>query len=673
MQAKEKEFWHGGDYNPEQWLKHPDILTKDIEYFKKAKINTVSVGIFSWACLEPEEGVYKLDWLIDIVDDLYNNGISVIMATPSGSRPKWLADKYEEVLRVTEDRRRNLYGLRHNHCYTSPVYRKKVRAINIKLAQQFDKHPGVRMWHLSNEYGGDCHCPLCQAEFRKWLKARYTSIDELNDRWCTTFWSHRYNSFEQIESPSSIGETQLHALNLEWKRFVTAKTSDFIEFEVKALRDGGATKLTTANLMYDFAGLDYQQLAKTFDVVSYDNYPTWHKEAESKTAADSGLQFDIMRSLKKKPFILMESCPSSTNWQKVSKLKRPGLLKAASLQSVAHGSDSVMYFQIRQSRGASEKFHGAVIDHYGGSDTRVFKEVTEVGESLEKLAEIQGSNCKSEAAVIYDRNNDWAIKDAQGPRNKDIHYKECVDKSYKALRCCGINVDVVGLEVALNEYRLVAAPMQYLYDGQFADKVRSFVENGGVFLTTYQTGIVDELDRCYLGETPAGLTDVLGLRRMEIDGLYDGETNSVVPTNNAHLNMTKEYECRHLCELIKVSTATSLMNYDSDFYKGMSAFTHNEYGNGHAYYVCADMEQAFYDEAYKHLVEQANIKQLFADVPVGIEITTRDSEDAQYIFIQNFGDRKAIMTELGTDYELLFGTSKTSLEKYDTVILKRMK
>jgi len=667
------EFWHGGDYNPEQWLDRPDILEKDIEYFKLAKINTVSVGIFSWVCLEPSEGDFQFEWLAQIIDNLYVNGISVILATPTGSRPKWMADKYPEVLRVDENRQRNLYGARHNHCYTSPVYREKMQVMNAKLAKRFDNHPAVRMWHLSNEYGGECHCPLCQEEFRKWLQGRYASIEELNARWWTTFWSHRYSSFEQIESPSPRGENGTHALHLEWRRFVTARTSDFVLAEVKALRDAGATKEVTANLMYDFKDIDYNQFAKVIDVVSYDNYPTWHKEPESETATDSGLQFDIMRSLKKKPFLLMESCPSATNWQPISKLKKPGLLKAASLQSIAHGSDSVMYFQMRQGRGACEKFHGAVINHYGGSDTRVFKEVSEVGNALEALAELHGSQCLAEAAVIYDRNNDWAIRDAAGPRNKNMYYKECVDKSYRALRAQGINVDVIGLEAGFGDYRLVAAPMQYMFDEHFVDKVRAFVKAGGVFLMTYWSGIVDELDRCFLEGTPHGLVDVMGLRSMEIDSLYDWESNHARPLESASWKLKGTYECRNLCDLVKPTTAEVLMEYGEDFYQGMPAFTKNQYGQGCAYYVCADMEQDFYDEVYPQLVAQAGIEPIINNVPPEVEVTMRENDTSKYIFVQNFGDEKVAIAGLAKPSEVFYGPAGRSLEKYETLVLKQDK
>ena len=372
---------HGGDYNPEQWLDRPDILKKDIEYFKKAHINTVSVGIFSWAVLEPEEGKYNLGWLEEIIDNLYKEGISTILATPSGARPKWMADKYPEVLRMDPDRTRRFFGGRHNHCYTSPVYRQKVHDMDKLLSKRLGSHPGVILWHISNEFGGECYCPLCQQKFREWLKEKYGTIEKLNSSWCTTFWSHIYNSFDQIEAPSPKGENELHALKLDWNRFVTDRTIDFIKGEVAAIREGGSELPVTANLMYDYNGLDYKKFRDVLDVVSWDNYPSWHKKEEFFTAIDAGMQHDLMRSIKNQPFLLMESCPSATNWKPINKLKKPGMMLAASLQAVAHGSDSVLYFQLHQSQGASEKFH------------------------------------KSPAAVLYDRENNWAIQDAQGPRN----------------------------------------------------------------------------------------------------------------------------------------------------------------------------------------------------------------------------------------------------------------
>lgn len=667
-----KKILHGGDYNPEQWLSHPEILEQDIAYFKKAHINEVSMGIFSWAVLEPREGEYHFEWMEEIIEKLYQNEISVILATPSGARPKWLADKYPEVLRVDESRHRNLYGLRHNHCYTSPVYREKTRRMNMELAKRFGNHPAVIAWHISNEYGGECHCELCQNEFRNWLKEKYQTIDNLNRAWATTFWSHIYNDFSQIESPSSRGESALHGLNLDWKRFVTDRTVDFAKHEIQAIRDAGSFKPTTVNLMYDYQGLNYHKFADVVDIISWDNYPQWHKKQEYLTAMDDGMQHDIMRSIQRKPFLLMESCPAATNWQPISKLKKPGMLKAASLQAIAHGSDSVLYFQLRQSQGSSEKFHGAVIDHYGGDDTRVFKEVTNLGSDLECLAEITGTETKAKVAVVFDWENRWALEDAQGPRNEGLFYKETVEKSYYAFRKQGLDVDVIDMEQDFSEYQILAAPMLYMFKGDFSERVRQFVADGGQFILTYWSGIVDETDLCYLGGTPHGLLDVLGLRSTEIDALYEDEYNLGIPVVNNEMGLEQTWKCSKLCDLVKVSTADVMAVYGQDFYEGMPTFTKNSYGKGNAYYICADFEQGFYDEVYRKIAEKANIKGPLENIPEGIEVTARYSEDYQYLFVQNFNRHTVELMLPVEEMEVLLGNyQNASIGSLETVILKR--
>ena len=629
-------------------------------------------SIFSWAVLEPEEGKYNFDWLEEIINNLYKEGIHTILATPSGARPKWMADKYEEVLRMDPDRTRRFFGGRHNHCFTSPVYREKVHAIDKKLAERFGRHPAVMLWHISNEFGGECHCPLCQAKFREWLKEKYGTIENLNKRWCTTFWSHRYNSFDQIESPSTKGENELHALKLDWKRFVTYQTIDFIKNEVDAIREGGSELPVTANLMYDYDGLDYKKFKDVLDVVSWDNYPSWHKKEEYLTAVDAEMQHDLMRSIRKEPFLLMESCPSATNWKPINKLKKPGMHLAASLQAVAHGSDSVLYFQLRQSQGASEKFHGAVIDHYGGDDTRVFREVTEVGEALEQIQETVGTSMRSQAAVLYDRENDWAIADVQGPRNVDMHYREAVQKNYRALREQGLNVDVIAMEHSLSDYKVLAAPMAYMFKDGYEEKLRTYVENGGTLVLSYWSGLVDGTDRCFLGGTPYGLMDVAGLRSTETDALYDWEENHAIPEAGSHLGISNVYTCKNLCELVKVSDAEVLMRYGEDFYQGYPVLTHKAFGKGHVYYVCADMEIGFYQDFYGRVAAEAGLKSPIEIIPEGVSVTVRENEDTEYLFIQNYA-RKPQAVPVPAEYELLYGTESEVMAPLQTRILKKHK
>lgn len=686
---------HGGDYNPEQWLDKPEILRQDLEYFKKAGINTVTLGVFSWTTLEPEEGKYQFRWMEDIVEELYVNGISTILATPSGARPKWMADQYPEVLRVDGERRRALFGGRHNHCYTSPVYRQKVKRINTELVKHLGHHPGVILWHISNEYGGECHCPLCQEQFRQWLKEKYGTIGRLNDCWYTKFWSHTYQNFEQVESPSPIGEHELHGLNLDWKRFVTDRTVDFLRFEVQAIREAGSEKPVTANFMYDFLGLNYRKFKEDLDIVCWDNYPSWHKKPEFLTALDSGFQHDFMRSIQGRPFLLMESAPSATNWQPVSKLRRPGMMALASLQAVAHGSDSVLYFQLRQSRGASEKFHGAVIDHYGGDDTRVFQEVSKLGQTLEGLREIVGATMKKEAAILCDTESRWAMKDAKGPRNEGLPYKDVLLGLYGAVRSFGVQTDVIDMEASLDGYKLVVAPMLYLFRCDIQKKLADFVKQGGTLVMTFWSGVVDEYDRCYLGPAPGGLTDVLGLRFSEIDGLYENERNQLIPVSHSHSEneargeggqkqqgklqcsvFRRSYSCHSLCELVHITTARPLMVYGEDFYAGEPAVTCNSYGLGKAYYLCTAAELDFYKDLMSEIIPNLFPDRPVLSVPDGLEVTVREKEGKRYLFLQNF-NRKPVDVKVAWDYETCLcgeypvdeeGTG--TVKMFDTVVLR---
>ena len=424
------------------------------------------------------------------------------------------------------------------------------------------------------------------------------------------------------------------------------------------------------------------RLAKFVDVVSWDNYPTWHRKQERLTAMDTGIQHDIMRSMKKAPFLLMESCPSPTNWQPVNKLRRPGMVEAASLQAVAHGSDSVLYFQIRKGRGGFEKFHGAVIDHYGKEDDRTYQECCQVGEDLIRLSECNHTWVKADAAVIFDWENWWAIDESKGPRNQGMYYKETVEKSYYAFRKQGLNVDVLDMEQSIEGYRIVAAPLVYMFRAGFEAKVRKFVEEGGIFILTYWSGVVDENDLCFLGGTPGGLMDVMGLRSTEIDGLYDGESNYLCPVQgNGNADMlSRNYRCEHLCQLVEVSTAVPLMVYKDEFYQGTPALTVNQYGKGKAYYICADAEQSFYDDLYQNICAEAGLKApIPCSVPEGVEVTTRESEDTQYIFIQNYNRTDVKLPIRVNDYEVIFQSEGVetggaiTLRKFNTVVLKNRK
>lgn len=636
-----KGLLHGADYNPEQWLDRPDILKKDIELMKQTKCNVMSVGIFSWSALEPSEGEFHFEWLDQILDSLAKHDISVFLATPSGARPAWLSQRYPDVLRVNSQRVKQLHGERHNHCYSSPNYRARVTVINTKLAERYSHHPAVIGWHVSNEYGGDCHCNYCQQEFRLWLQGKYHTLENLNKRWWSSFWSHTYTDWEQIESPSPIGENSVHGLKLDWKRFCTDRVVNFCQHEITPLKAINPELPTTANFMEYFYDYNYWQLAKAIDVISWDSYPLWHRDHdEVALACYTAMYHDLMRTLKQQPFLLMESTPSQTNWQPITKLKRDGVHLLSSLQAIAHGSDSVQYFQWRKSRGSVEKFHGAVIDHVGHADTRTGREVAAVGEYLERIHSVAGSQITSDVAIIFDWENRWALDDASGPRNQGMHYEQTVCDHYRGFWEQGINCDIIEQLSDFAPYKIVVAPMLYLVKPGVAERLKAFVENGGTLVATYWSGIVDENDLCFLGGFPGGenspLREVLGIWAEEIDSMYDHERVEFAMTSTAEFPLEGEFEAKHLMEHIHLETAQALACYSSDMFEGQPVVTRNTYGKGCSYYIAARTEHDFNSQFYHQLVGLSDIKPLVDDVPYGLSISLRQDHDNRYLFIMNF-------------------------------------
>ena len=670
-------FLHGGDYNPDQWSE--DIWPEDMRLMKLANCNAMSTGIFAWSRLEPEEGRYDFGWLDRIMDLLAENGGYAVLATPSGARPAWLSQKYPEVLRVRADRGRNLHGTRHNHCMTSPIYREKSQAINRALAERYKDHPALLVWHISNEFNGECHCLLCQESFRGWLRARYNNdLHALNQAWWASFWSHTYTNWNQIESPSSIGETSLHGLNLAWKRYSNDQTIDFFKCEIVPLRELTPNVPITTNFMGLFPGINYPKFAEAVDVVSWDSYPVWHTTGSDwRLAVNISFIHDQNRSMKGgKPFMLMESTPSNTNWQPIPKLKRPGMNTLSSLQAVAHGSDTVQYFQWRKSRGSAEKFHGAVVDHVGHENTRVFKDVAELGAVLKQLDPLVGATVRPDVAIILDWENRWAIEDMAALGLGRRNYPETVVAHYQPFWTRGIPVDIVTEDDDFSAYKLVVAPMLYMLRPGVADRLKAFVAAGGTVVMTYWSGLVDQDDLCFLGGWPGnGLREVFGVWDEETDTLTAEERNTVVMAPGNELGLSGAYQARDFFALIHAEGARVLATYGSDFYAGRPAVTVNDYGQGQAYYVASRNDEAFLSDFLGALAAKLDLKRaLPVSLPAGVTAQLREDGQNRFIFVMNFNATPATLAlDGGAYHDLLTGqpiSGDLDLPGYAVKILK---
>ena len=673
---------HGGDWSPEQWLHEPAVIEEDFRLMEKTGCNAFSIGIFSWSTLEPEEGRFEFAWLDDIMNRLAARNYYAFLATPSGGKPRWMSEKYPEVRRINRAGQREPHAGRHNHCFTSPVFRDKVRVINAKLAERYKGHKALAGWHISNEYSGSCFCPYCLAAFRAWLRTRYASLDALNRAWWTAFWSQTFQSWDQIEP----FESPVDGLNLDWDRFVTHQTVDFMKHEIVPLRAATPSLPVTTNMMTMFVGLDYWRFADACDRISWDAYPRLHAEDSWRQVTDLSLLHDMYRSMKGGlPFILMESSPSATNWMQTPQLKKPGQHRQEMLLAIGHGADTTMYFQWRKSLGAAEKFHGAVVDHGEAERTRVFADVAAHGAFLKHLDAVVGTTVRPEAALVYDTEVRWALMYSQGPRQTDPRrpfdkdYAVACQEHYRPFWKLGIPVDVIESLSDFTRYRLIVAPMLFMLKPGVVDRLEAFVRGGGTLLLTYLSGVVNETALVLRGGWPGGgLRKMAGIWSEEIDSLYPNPPQRLVPSAGNALGMTGEHPVKEYCERVHAEGATVLATYKTDFYAGMPALTVNKYGAGRVYYLAArPAADPFLDALTRALATQAGVSRcLDVELPDGVTVQKRSGGGRTFYFLHNCRredqavDLGAIRLKDVSDGRVM--TGRTTLAPFASFVLERL-
>lgn len=654
-------LWHGGDYNPEQWSR--DVWQEDFRLMKEAGVTVATVGVFSWVTLQPSEHEFHFEWLDDVINGLWENGIHVVLATPSAAQPAWMSEAYPEILRANPSGIRNEQGGRVNYCPNSPDYRRFSGDMARRLAERYQNHPAIVLWHISNEYNDWCYCDTCAEAFREWLKAKYTTLDALNHAWWTVFWSHTYTDWSQIKPPRTGSEQLTHGLNVDYFRFMTESNIACYNNERDIIRQFTPNIPITTNMMGSYKPLDYRRWANEVDVISWDCYPQ-----PNQSAGEIAFMHDTMRGLKDgQPFLLLEQTPSSQNWQAVNALKRPGVMRLWSYLAVAHGADSVMYFQWRRGRGGCEKFHGAIIEHAGRTDTRVFREVSELGAELQKLGDkIVGASSDARVGIVFDWDNWHAIDNAIGPV-RDKRYYETVSKHYQPFYERNVAVDVLFHDSDFSQYDIIVVPMLYMVKPGFKEAIEAFVQGGGSLVCTYFSGVVDETDLAFENGYPGPLSKVLGIWVEEIDALYEGQTNSIMMNDGSGI-----YQCGHLADLLHTEGAQTLATYGSDFYKGMPVLTKNQFGKGAAYYIASDPEMPFLETFYGQLIDQYGLCSW--ESPSGVEVTQRFKDGKAITFIMNHNPTDASIELGNTNYVDLLSekivTGTLHMDAYSVYILQ---
>lgn len=648
LSDKIKKIPYGGDYNPEQFPE--ELWEEDMRLLKLAGTDILTLNVFSWAALQPSEDIYDFSKLDKIMKLVKKNGFNVCLATSTAAHPAWMARKYPDILRVEFNGMKRKFGGRHNSCPNSPTYRRYSVRLASKLAERYREYDNIVAWHISNEYGGICYCENCEAAFRRWLKNRYGSIEEVNRAWNTSFWGHTFYDWEDIVAPNLLSEhfdtdrTTFQGISLDYNRFMSDSILECYKAEYEAVKKFTPDIPVTTNFMGLYKQLDYRKWAGSMDFVSWDNYPDL-----SEPYTITAMKHDAMRGIKDgMPFALMEQTPSVTNWLPYNTLKRPGVMRLWSYQAVAHGADTVMFFQMRRSIGACEKYHGAIIDHAGHENTRVFREAKALGEELCILGDtLLGSRTNAKVGLFFDWDNWWAVEFSAGPSVR-LKYVTEVHKYYQALNKLNIPVDIIDTDSDLSRYSVIIAPVLYMIKDDFDIRIKDFVKNGGQFITTFFSGYVDESDLVMMGGYPGKLRDLLGIWVEEEDSLPPEQENSFSLYG-------KTYPACLICDLLHCESAVALTSYEKDFYRGMPVITENSYGNGKAFYMATGSSDEFYIDWLGKICHGLGIEEL-TSADNELEITVREKADQRFIFILNHSNETRSFTLNKKGSELLTGT-----------------
>ncbi len=641
-------MYFGVDYHPEQWVypyggtpDNPEAAwQRDAELMQAAGINVVRMGEFTWGLCEPEDGKYDFSWLKRVMNILGRAGIKIVLATPTAAPPIWLARKHPEILPIDEQGLTKHEGTRRAVCLNSDAYWNYSKQVVSKMALALGNHRDLIAWQIDNGLGGN----FTEASFNEdtgrdwhaWLEAKYETIEKLNDCMGLRHWGQVVSNWQEVPMPMAAPAPHNPALVLDWCRFCSDTIVQFARMQADLLHEATPNCPVTTNLRPLLHRFDHFDLAEVIDFVSIES-----TAALKPKSAELACEIDMLRSLKKTGirspdgdtgFWVMEQKAGNVNWQDVNSLVRPGVLRMFTYQLVSRGATAIVFFRWRQPRFGTEKFHGAVLSHNARKDARVFKEVAQLGEEMKLLApSLEGTRVKADVAILYTHDNEWALQQPNQP-NKNFNLREHILLFYSALHDRNIAVDFARPVEELSRYKIVIAPSLHLLADGEADRLKLYVQNGGVLVSTFNTGLVNEHNIAPDDGYPNSLTDLFGLEVLEFDQLPPGEENHLIfkgtfPTSHLH-------PARLWCDIIEPRDCQVLATYAKDFYAGRPAMTMHAYGLGKAIYIGTLSHQPFYGDLIVWLRQMCNLHPLLK-VPDNIEVSMREKNGSRVFFLLN--------------------------------------
>ena len=644
-------LWHGGDYSPEQWA--PETWDEDVRLMREARFRVATLGVFSWAALEPAEGRFEFGWLDGVIERLAAADRFFILATPSAAPPAWMARAYPEILRTGPDRVRRLHGNRVNYSLGSPLYRERTRDVARRLAERYGDHPRLLAWHVSNEYGGADYGPDSLAAFRLWLRDRYGSLDALNAAYWTAFWSHAYADWEEIDAPGAPhGETAVPGLTVDWQRFVTAQTVDFMLNEAAPLREISPDVPLTTNFMGTYPGLDYRKFAPHLDFACWDSYPAFGAPLQDTAAwVDAAFKHDLTRGLDPNGrWMLMECSPSSSNWYPTMTLKRPGCTGSRPCRRSPTGrtgcstSSGASRAEARSSTTGrssitARRRTGACSGRSARSEWnwRGWRASPEPGSRPRSRSSTTGRRAGRSTPPADRSRARKATSAPRSPTTGPSGRRASPWTSSAPTRTCRPTAS------SSRRWRTACrrgSPRAWPGTSRGAGRSSRPTSRAG------RTRAASSSRRVSSGRC-AGCW---GLWSEELDALGEGAANAV---RVAGLGMDGSYAAGTFCELVHLTTATALGVYEGDFYAGRPALTVNRHGQGRAYYVASRNEAAFTDAFLRAVAHEAGVQPLVEDLPPGVTAQRRVGETEEHVFLMNAtpprgaGDRSGTSRQRG--------------------------
>lgn len=617
---------YGGDYNPEQWPR--EVWQEDVRLMKEAGVNLVTLAVFSWSRLETADGVYDFGWLDEVMDLMHANGIGVDLATPDAVPPAWLIAQHPDILPVLADGTTFGFGSRQHFDVSHPAYQAKSLAMAEKMGERYAKHPALCMWHVNNEYGPVSYGPHADRAFRVWLQHKYTDLDELNQAWSTDVWGQVYSDWSQVNAPAQPRTWSNPSRRLDYHRFTSDSMLEHYKAERDILRRHTPDLPIVTNFMRFYKNNDYWAWAAEEDAAALDIYPD-PRETDAHVAA--ALNFDLMRSLRKgQPWLVMEQATAAVSQWSVNVSKLPGKMRLGSYQAIAQGADSILFFQWRQARGGTERYHSGMVNH-AGPNTRVFREVCQLGQELKGLGGVTGTRSRAKSAFVFDWDCWWALELGNSPRS-DLSYTQEVLRLYRPFFDANIPVDFVNTTSDLSGYSLVVLPASYLISDQAAQRFEDYVSDGGRLVASYLSGIVDPDNTIRLGGYPGALRNVLGAWSEEMHPLA-GEGEEVKLSTSDGGTASASYWTEHL----HTETAEVLASYSSGRLAGSPAVTRNTFGNGTAVYLSARVDSTFLEELLAFERRAAGIRPEL-DAPLGVQVRRRTGNGHSYLLVLNHND-----------------------------------